>query len=165
MALSPLEELAKYKHHLLVLRDSPPKVQKALLKSADFRLIQGIAELALNILNSNLTISAQSRQALERYKTELRHLAYDTGYTVRKASKKKKKGKEVRGHQRGAGSSISSSSRLVSPEAAARDAVWEKKRNYLVQQGSGAFLSTLITSALGGIVGKIISHSLTRDKK
>lgn len=35
---------------------------------------------------------------------------------------------------------------------------WKRKKEYLVQRGSGAFLSALITSALGGLIGKVIGN-------
>lgn len=162
-ASSSLDNLVRFKHHLHVLRDSSPKVQKALLKHADENLVRVLIELCLNILNGNLALTDQSRQVLARYKSILRELVYahkpssssssSSRATVRRNSNPRQRG-------RGGGSSSSSGGKGGKEEPWVR-----KKRNYLVQKGCGAFLTTLITSALGGIVGKIISNSLSNPEK
>lgn len=140
-----LEKIAKYRHHLQVLRTSTPSVQKAILKNSDADLVTAVCELCLNILMGNLELNAQSRRVLESHKTVLRHLAYDNG--LRKASVT----------QRGRGKKNNPS---VQKEA------WlKRKRRYLIQKGTGVFLSTLITTALGGIVGKVISRVINGKSK
>jgi len=152
---SSLEKLAKYRHHLHVLGSSPPSMQKAILKHADKDLVISLVEIFLNILSGNLAISAQSHRVLERYKTLLRRLAYEgVGKTGRPSSTQRGRGSGGRGGGGGAG-------RKGKP----KEAEWvRKKRAYIVQKGCGAFLTSLITSALGGIVGKVIGQALHTEK-
>lgn len=129
--------LAKYKHYLHVLRDSPSSAQKVILKHADKKLILAICEICLNILNANIQLSAQSRRVLERYKNVLRDLAYP---------QKSQTGSGVKG-KGGKGTS---------------GACLERKRTILLQKGNGAFLTTLISSALAGIVGKLVGAAISK---
>lgn len=134
-----LERLAKCKHYLHVLKSSAPPVQKLLLKHADQDLVISICEICVNILNGNLQLNTQSREALRRYKTILRSVA-STELTASRG-------------QRGAG---------ITRKCKPSD--WKAKRRYLAQVGSGAFLTSLLTSALGAIVGRVVSQSLSTQK-
>lgn len=148
------ERLARCKHHLHVLKSSLPAVQKVLLQKADSDLILSIAEIAKNILNGNLALTRQSRENLRRFKTTLRHLAAPVKSAARKklVTKQSGRGKAARRaasvkHETG-----------VSTAAAA----WKTKRRYLVQKGTGAFLTSLLSTALGATVGRLISSGVSK---
>lgn len=143
---SPLSRLAKCKHHLHVLKSSSSAVQKVILQNADKDLILSLCEICLNILRGHLRLDAQSLASLRKYKTLLRAVA-------RVDSRPSATRRAGRGEQRGKGRA---SQRVTSSTAA--DSAWKRKRRILVQKGKGPFLTSLLTSALGGLVGKLVTH-------
>lgn len=153
-----IKRLARCKHHLHVLKSSPSAVQKVLIQKADRDLILSIAEIARNILNGNLRLTPQSRENLRRFKTTIRRLAAPVKKVDRSRSHRKNPSKQ-RGRGGGGGG--------CSTHAGARfhdcnGDEWKKKRRYLVQVGTGAFLTSLLTTALGAAVGRLISTGVSK---
>lgn len=146
LVVSSLEKLARCKPYLQVLANTNSSVQKEILKTGDKDLILSICNLCLNIINGNIQLSAQSLDRLRKYKTVLRKLAYPTearGVVRNQSGRGKKKG-----------------GKQILQKFDEGD--WKRKKKYLVQKGNGAFLSTLITSALGGIIGKAVGNIVSR---
>lgn len=166
-ATNALENLLMCKHSLYVLRDSPAAVQKEILKHADETLILAISELALNILNGNLKIDPQCLSELRKYKTSLRALAYPSAVSNIAHGKESENRKGARSRvavQSGRGSS-KVKGRDKNKKAKKPSSEWKKKRRYLVQKGGGVFLTSLISSALGGLVGKVVSNLVEEPRQ
>lgn len=148
-----LHRLAKCRPLLHLLRDGPPKLKKSLLEGADQNLILSLCDICLNILNGNIQISSQSKKALRKYRFRIRALANGTdsrsaGGSSGSGGAGKRKG--VLARQRG-----------QTGRGASTDTDWKRKKKFLVQRGSGPFLTALISTALGGVVGKYVGHLLT----
>lgn len=138
-----LDNLKRYQHHLHVLRDGTPNLRKALLAQADKELIIALVEICINILNGNLQLPPRVIENLRKYKSTIRALASRGGKSSGVASK----------NQLGGGSMNKRLSDL------------NVKRKLLVQRGGGAFLTTLLTTVLAGVVGRVISNTISPARK
>lgn len=64
---------------LYVLRNSKPKLRKAILQHCDKDLIKALSEISLNTLQGNLPLNTNSKTSLTKYKNKLRKLAQPNG--------------------------------------------------------------------------------------
>lgn len=135
-----LDNLKRYQHHLHVLRDGTPNLRKALLAQADKELIIALVEICINILNGNIQLPPRAIENLRKYKSTIRALA---SRGVKSSGK----------NQHGGGSMNKRLSDL------------KVKRQLLVQRGGGAFLTTLLTSVLAGVVGRVITNAISPARK
>lgn len=71
---SKLKLLKDNRHFLYILRDSKPKLRKAVFENADNGLITTINEIVLNTLNGNSPVNKKTKQNLKKYKKEMRCL-------------------------------------------------------------------------------------------
>lgn len=179
----PFHKFVRCKNWLEVLRSSPAKVQRAIIRASSADLIECICELSLNILNGNLQVDPQSLEVLRRNKTLLRRLAIagPVGCQAGVQVQRQRGGGGARPGGRNAGVS-GTTGRAARPVAAracqvsssrqgpsgnqrrGRSDPWRGKRQILIQKGGGAFLTTLITSALGGLVGRVLSTLVQRPR-
>lgn len=60
---------------LFALKNSSPKLQKAIMKSCSDELIKTIVEIVFNVLQGIHKVSPAAKQNLEKYKLELRNLS------------------------------------------------------------------------------------------
>jgi len=167
-----LERLARCKHHLHVLKSSTAAVQKVLLQKGDRDLITSLSEICSHILTVSLKLTPQSRESLRRFKTILRKVAAQPKISRRCRSAdgdsnsisapRNQCGGGSYNSKRGCGGGggVGTKRHDTSSEGA-----WKKKRRYLVQVGCGPFLTSLLTSALGAIVGKLINRFLVPQSK
>lgn len=70
-----MKRLKSNKHILHVLRNTTPKVRKAILQSADDDLIKALVECVINTLNGNHKINTSTKTKLCKYKNCFRQLA------------------------------------------------------------------------------------------
>ncbi len=139
-----MEKLARYRHYLHVLKSSPTKVQRVILQHADQGLIEGLCAISLNLLQGNIEISPEALKRLRKHRNLLRALAYRTSGGGRD---RRRRGLP----QRGRGGSSATDLRF--------------KRQVLVQKGAGAFLTSFLTSALGGLVGKVVAGLVSKKRE
>jgi hypothetical protein len=62
-------------HELQVLRKASLKLRKAIISNSNKELLNGISQIALNVLQGNIELPVSSRQKLRKHKTALRALA------------------------------------------------------------------------------------------
>lgn len=70
-----LNRLSAHQHILFALKSANSKMMKAMLKQADPRLIDTLAEISLNCLKGHVKITRKKRTLLEKYKRDLRCLS------------------------------------------------------------------------------------------
>lgn len=183
VALDPtLKRLADCKHVLHVLKSSPTAVQKAILQNADPSLLMCLCDIAVNVLNGNIRLSPESFARLEKFKKLIRSVAAKpaTGLAVHQhgavqggrggatavtrdggggGHPSRRSGARARGRR-------ASSSGSAGQQRGSGTAAWcRQKRRFFTQKGRGPFLTALLTSALGGIVGKVVSHYLPKQEQ
>lgn len=170
---SSIKRLATYCDLLRKLKDSTPKKQRSFLNEAHEDVIVCVCELCVNLLNGNIKVTEDTYTKLHRFKNELRALARPpSSVSCCAGSKSADLNRRVavqtgggggggKGRQRGGGSGGALSLRERKRNKALK-AYWKRKRQYLIQRGGGAFLTTVLSSALGGIVGKLIANSVTK---
>lgn len=69
---SKLKRLKENKHMLYVLKDSSPKLRKAILKHSSDDLVAALNEIAFNVASGNHSVSNSDKNKLKRYKSHLR---------------------------------------------------------------------------------------------
>lgn len=159
-----LHRLAKCQPRLLLLRDGSPQIKKQLMKDADKDFILSLCELSANILNGNIELTPQSRESLRRYRVRLRQLARAILTTSRRTPRSSARASRRSTTQRGGGEGGGGGRALRVRSAGGFE--WQRhKRDLVLQRGSGPFLTALVSSALGGIVGKIVSNLVPAPKR
>lgn len=74
----PCPTKRRLKRHLpllQVLKNAPPALRKAIIKTADDGFMQTLSECSLNVLHGNQAISPKCKATLRKYRAELRLLA------------------------------------------------------------------------------------------
>ena len=67
-------KLRKYAKHLQCLKEAPPAMAKALIKSADSGLVNCLCEVGLNVLKGNVPTTPAQKRNLCRHKQALRSI-------------------------------------------------------------------------------------------
>jgi len=178
-----LRRLADCKHFLHVLKSSPSSVQKVILENADSSLLMCLCDIAVNVLNGNIRLDPESFARLRKYKTLIRSVAEKPPSSPSSSEhvqrgRGRKAGRAVaaagpRNTSRAAGASRKTSGTAGHDDGPRRrrrrhldEAVWcRQKRRIFIQKGRGAFLTTLLTSALGGLVGKVVGHYMSPQQQ
>ena len=62
-------------HRLHVLKDSSPKLRRAILAHSDRELINSVGECALNVLQGNVKLSKRKKRRLHKFRRQLRTVA------------------------------------------------------------------------------------------
>ena len=70
-----MNNIAKHKSILQVLRDSSPRLRKSILQNCNAKVICVLIEIIHNLLNGNIPINANQLKRLSKYKGKFRKLS------------------------------------------------------------------------------------------
>lgn len=71
---------------LFTLKAASPKLRKAIIQNCHENLLKAIQEIVLNVLRGNVKLTPKNKSSLQKYKKQLRAIAY----SGKKNSNKKK---------------------------------------------------------------------------